>query len=182
MKKSEQIAGIVSIAAIIFLVFYVFKLKLISIEDERTMYVAGALIGVSLLAIISHYLTIGFILKRRVAAFKDLAKKYSLEHYFVSNIFFIPYGKLNSIKGNINNHTIEISDESFIPKTDKLAEDIAISSVVAYTPRKSYSMSTKIFLDGKSETRDYSQKWIIYRNPFMKVSEVESYLSELASK
>lgn len=137
------------------------------------------MIGVTFLAIISHYFIIGFILKNRVTAFRELSKKYSLEHSFVNNSFFIPYGKVNSLRGSVNSHTIEISDESFTAETDKLVKDVAISSLVTYTPRKSYNMDTRIYLDGKNVTPDYSQKWIMYRNPFMQIKEIKEYLSKL---
>lgn len=178
-EKIDIIAGFVSIAVIILTVFYGFRMGLIDEADNRSLYVVGVIVVGVFIILASDLIIKWYILKKRTKAFKDLAKKFSLEHSHADYGLFIPSEKLNSLRGNINNHTVEIYDESFKPTTSKLVADAAISSVVAYTPRKSYNMDTKIYLDGKNVTPDYQQKWIFYRNPFMQVSEIEKYLREI---
>jgi len=179
MKKVDKVVGLVSVVVMVLTATYLVKAKLISTADNSSLYVVGTLFLVVLLLIAYHYLILGFILRRRVNSFKELAKMHSLEHSFAITIFFIPYGKLNSIRGNVNGHIIEVSDESFKPKTDKLVQNVLMSSIVTYTPKKSYNMVTKIYLDGKDVTPNYSQKWIFYRDPFMQVREIEEYLCKL---
>lgn len=179
MKKIEIFAGLVSIVVIISTVFYGFRMRLIDEAGNRSLYVVGAIVVGVFLILASDLIIKWYILRKRTDAFRDLAKKFSLEHTHSDYGLFIPYEKLNSLRGSINNHTVEIYDESFKPTTDKLVADAVISSVVAYTPRKSYNMDTKIYLDGKNVTPDYQQKWIFYRNPFMQVSEIEKYLRQI---
>lgn len=179
MKKIDIIVGPVSIAVIVLTVFYGFRMGLIDEADNRSLYVVGAIVVGVFLILASDFIIKWYILRKRTDAFRDLAKKFSLEHTHADYGLFIPYDKLNSLSGNINNHVVEIYDESFKPTTNKLVADAVISSVVAYTPRKSYNMDTKIYLDGKNVTPDYQQKWIFYRNPFMQIKEIEEYLGKL---
>ena len=179
MDKSNKIVGFVSVLVIFATVFWLYKTRLVMTTDNQTLYIVGAVVILAFLTLTSHYLVIGFLLRRRANAFKIIANDYALEHSHIDNLFFIPYGKLNTISGTVNGHRIEVVDESFVPRSNKLAGYIARSSIFAYASRKSANMSTKIYVDGKNVTPDYSQKWIFYRNPFMKVDEIREYLSQI---
>jgi len=180
MKKSDKIAGVVSVIVIICTIFYLFKSKIIFIVDSKDLYIVGALFLFIFFAIFQHYIIIGLILRGRAKAFNILANKYSLKHSYKKELFLIPYGKLNTLTGKINGHDVEITDDSFLPGMGKVVKLTLLNQIFpGYTPRKSMNMDTKIYIDGQNLTPDYLQSWILWRNPFMKISEIKSYLGKL---
>lgn len=183
MKKTDIIVGVTSIIAIIATIFYLIESKLLFTAGKESVYAAGILLLFSVFVVFQHYIVIGLILRGRVKAFNNLANKYSLKHSHINKIFFIPYGKLNTLTGNIKGHAIEITDDSFLPDTRKTVKYVIINQIFSgYTLRKSLNMDTKIYIDGQNVTPDYPQSWILWRNPFMKMKFLEKYLAEGVSK
>jgi hypothetical protein len=180
MKKTDKIAGVVSIFVIIFTIIYLLKTKLIANADDRILYAVGALFIFSLGVLIVSSFATCYILRKRIYGFSKIAKEYTLQHSHVNNWFFIPYGKLNMIKGNISGHVIEIYDDSFLPNTGELAGVIFYQNILPfYVNKKSLNMNTKIYIDGKNVTPNYPQKWVLYRDPFMGIKEIKKYISKI---
>ncbi len=183
MKKLDKIMGFVSVVAIVCTIFYLFRSKIIFTAGNEALYAVGALFIVSIFAILQHFIVIGFILRGRVKAFNTIANKYSLKHSYTNKIFFIPYGKLNTLTGNINGHAVEITDNSFLPGMNEVAKNVLLNQIYFwYTPRKQLNMDTKIYIDGENKTPDYPQNWVLWRNPFMKIKFLKKYLAENFSR
>ncbi len=183
MKKSDKIAGIVSVIAIVCTIFYLFRSKIVFTAGNESLYVVGAVFFFSIFVIVQHYIVIGLTLRGRIRAFNTLANKYSLKHSYTNKIFFIPYGKLNTLIGNINGHLVEITDGSFLPGMGEVVRYVSLNQIFpGYTPRKSLNMDTKIYIDGQNVTPEYPQSWVLWRNPFMKIKFLKKYLAENLSK
>lgn len=183
MKKVDKIAGIVSVLVIVCTILYLFKSKIVFTAGKESLYAAGILFLFSVFVVFQHYIVIGLILRGRVKAFSNLANKYSLKHSHINEIFFIPYGKLNTLTGNINGHAIEITDDCFLPNMGKTVKYVTLNQIFpGFTLRKSLNMNTKIYIDGQNVTPNYPQSWVLWRNPFLKMGFLEKYLAESISK
>lgn len=185
MKKTDKIAGIISIIAIIGLIIYLFKSNLLLTAPKEAIYVVSGLFVFSIIAVVSNYLIIGIILNIRIKKFKNIAEKYSFNHSFVRSWLFIPIGRLNSLSGNILGRKVEVIDECFKPGASELADLVISVSKRAFigpgfgTLDKSLNMRTKIIIDGHLVTPNYRQKYIFYRDPFMKISDLIKYLETI---
>lgn len=180
MKKSDIILAPIAVIAIVGLAVYLVESNIFNTAPKEAIYAASGLFFVAVFGLISHLLIIGLILKLRVVSFKKLAIKYSLEHSFDDSIFFFPVKKLNYLKGSINGRQIEVFDEQFIPNSSVANSNAVFGSIhVARIPRKSINMGTKIIVDGVNKTPKYKQKYILFRNPFMNMSQIERYLENI---
>lgn len=179
MKKPDKIAGIVSILAILCLVIYLVKSDILLGTPREVIFPVLALFLIAIFGVIIHYLIIGIILRSRIKSFERLAQKYSFKHSFVPNLIFIPYSRLNTLEGVVGGHNIVISDTCLKPTNAATAEYILLNQLGHSTVRVALNMKTEIVVDGKDETPVYQQKWIFYRNPFMKVSQIEQYLETI---
>jgi hypothetical protein len=176
MKNSDKITGIVSIIIIISTIIYLLKTDLLFMAGKDSFY---AFCGFLLLIFVLLYLNFFIrylILKKRIKDFKNIAIKYSLKHSFVKNCFSPGYGKLNTLIGSINGHSIEVSDEYSEPKVEETIKFVIANSL---SPKSNYgkklNMGTQIFIDGTDCTPSYVKKL----NPFFEIDKIKTYLSKL---
>lgn len=173
MKKIDKIAGAILLILSIYTVFYLIQTKLIFTADRGSLYIVISIIVVSILYLIFSYLILGIILSKRIKYFSEISKRYSLNHVFTKKILFIPYGGVNTLSGNINGHAVVIADE--------LSKPNVIDVFISITTRGfSKNIGTKIYVDNINKTPNYSRNNIIHIDPFMSVSEVETYLKSIS--
>lgn len=183
MKRSDKIIGIIAVLAIVLLGVYLVKSRLIFDTPNEILFIALGVFSVPIFGLLLQFFVLELILKFRISSFKKIAKKYSLNHSFVKSSFFVPAGELNCLKGIVNKREVIIVDEQFSPDIILSAEHsfkvVTFPGQAGHIPRKSLNMRTKIIVDGLNKTPKYKQAYIFYRNPFMKISQIENFLEGL---